>query len=99
MMDTPELAELAGLALRADGVRHYAIGVGFVTQHAVLRSLSEPGGYFELPFGGDVITPYAQIGGMVTALRSECSGEPEPTATPWQRPGPAVRIFLPAAAS
>jgi hypothetical protein len=96
MMQAPELAELQGLALQRMGVRHYSIGVGFVTQHAVLRTLSEPGGYYEIPFGGDVITPYTQIGATISTLGQDCTPS-SPTATPFAQPEPEGVVFLPRA--
>jgi hypothetical protein len=98
MMQVPEIAEIRGVALRTTyGVKHYAIGVGFVSQHSVLRAISEPGGYYEIPFGGDVITPMTSIGSKAADLRAGCPPDnvtPTPTQTPW-RPPEGLHNFLP----
>ncbi len=93
MMQNPELAELQGQALQRRGVRHYAIGVGFVAQHAALRTLSEPNGYYEIPFGGDVITPYKSIGTSIVTLGADCNPTGNSTPTPWTPPGPTTRAY------
>jgi hypothetical protein len=74
------LAEARAEALRGQGVKHYAIAVGPAAQHALLRGLSERGGYHEVPLSGDVITPYQEIGEDIAEAADICL--PPPTATP-----------------
>jgi hypothetical protein len=86
MMQIPELAELKGIALRNRyGAHHYAVAIGFVSQHSVLRAVCDPGGYREIPFGGDVITPMSELGGIGIALRDGCpptGASPTPSSVP-----------------
>jgi len=86
------LASAQADALRRRGVKHYAIGIGTLAQHALLRAIAEPGGYRELRFGGDVITAYREIGTIVAALADVC-GRPSPTPTP----APSRWLYLPRA--
>lgn len=104
MMASPRRAEVRAEQLRGMGARHYNIGVGPIVQHATLRGIAEPGGYRDIPLGGDVITAYVELGAMFVPLGRDCvpvaeltpPAPPEPTATPEPGEPPVVRrIHLP----
>jgi hypothetical protein len=111
MMQAPELARARAEALRsAYGAKHYHIAVGTIAQYALLRQISEPGGFWTLPFGGDVITPYTEFGviaanigfpavcpGGSTPMPTVLPNETPPAASPTpRRPELETRSFLPA---
>lgn len=95
MMQAPEQAKAVSESLRKQGARHYNIAVGTIAQYALLRQISEPDGFWTIPFGGDVITPYTQFGGKVQDFGhpvvcppdgTPSTGSPTPT-----RPSPTPR--------
>lgn len=100
MMQFPELAQSQAVALSTDfGVRHYSIAVGTIAQFALLREISEPGGLWTLPFGGDLVSAYRKAGAAIVA-KSLQTPEAVPTADP--NPSPTVtpgsiqsRAYLP----
>ncbi|MFN2114973.1 MAG: VWA domain-containing protein [Anaerolineae bacterium] len=105
MMPSIEMAEQQARLLRQMGVLNYGIGIGDLAQHGLLRSVCEPGGYREIDFGGDVITPYEELGQIVGAMGGIClpeskltpgipdaTSEPAPTDTPVR---PIDRLYLP----
>lgn len=83
MMQAPEQAKAVADSLRKQGARHYNIAVGTIAQYALLRQISDPDGFWTIPFGGDVITPYTEFGGKVLDI-----GHPVicPPATPTGQP-------------
>jgi uncharacterized protein YegL len=83
MMDALDYAEQIGFALRRQGVKHYAIGIGPLAQHSTLRAISEPGGYRDLRFGGSVIQSYTELGGLIVQVANTCAA---PTAVPTAAP-------------
>lgn len=104
MMASPRRAEVRAEQLRGMGARHYNIGVGPIVQHATLRGIAEPGGYRDIPLGGDVITAYQELGAMFVPLGRDCVPVAEltpaataaPTATPPPGEPPVVhRVLLP----
>ncbi len=108
MMQAPEQAKAVADALRRQGARHYNIAVGTIAQYALLRQISEPDGFWTLPFGGDVLTPYNSFGQKVWDFGHPAvcppGGTPTPTATrvpgsptprPTVDPGAADWNFLP----
>lgn len=106
MMQAPELAKARAQSLTRQGVSHYAIAVGTIAQYALLRQIAEPEGFFDLPFGGDVIRPYQYIGKILAgvALEPWVTATPGATLTPrpepgtrFPPPGPQRRVFLPLA--
>jgi len=88
MMQSPDLAREFAAALNRQGVRHGSIAVGTIAQYALLREIAEPGWFWELAFGGDVITPYTEFGAIAAGIgmpASPCPVVPTPasaTATP-----------------
>jgi Mg-chelatase subunit ChlD len=85
-MNAPLLTtEQIAFAMRGQGVRHYTIGVGDLAQYNTLRVVAEPGGMRELDFGGDVISAYVDLGGMIMAVSRECLPAATPTAPAAQR--------------
>lgn len=104
MMASPRRAEVRAEQLRGMGARHYNIGVGPIVQHATLRGIAEPGGYRDIPLGGDVITAYQELGGLFVPLGRDCvpvaeltpRATPQPTATAEPgTPPPVFRAYLP----
>lgn len=87
-MQAPELAKVRALSLTRQGVRHYAIAVGNIAQYALLKQIAEPGGFFDLPFGGDIIDPYKRIGTILAGIASEPWPTPYPIGTRTLRPTP-----------
>ena len=92
MMQAPEQAKAVADALRRQGARHYNIAVGTIAQYALLRQISEPDGFWTLPFGGDVLTPYNEFGQKVWDIGHPAVCPPGGTATPLpsQQPGTAT---------
>ncbi|MCC7018224.1 MAG: VWA domain-containing protein [Ardenticatenales bacterium] len=83
MMPAPNRAIEHAKNLRSRGFHHYAIGIGPIVQHGVLRKVAEPGGYRAIALGGDVITMYVELGGNFTPLANVCPPTPgAPTLTP-----------------
>lgn len=83
MMPAPNRAIEQAKALRARGFHHYAIGIGPIVQHGMLRAVADPGGYRYLALGGDVIAAYVELGGVFVPLALVCPpqpGEATPTA-------------------
>jgi uncharacterized protein YegL len=105
MMPSLDMADQQARLLRQLGVVNYGIGIGDLAQHALLRSVCEPGGYYECDFGGDIITPYTRIGATVAAFGGIClpldrlTPGPRPTATrvatTTPLPAPAHSVYLP----
>ncbi len=109
MMQAPELASARAAALKsAYGAMHYHIAVGTLAQYTLLRNISEPGGFWILPFGGDVITPYTEFGAIAQDIGfpAICPGGPTPSVTqpvdptqtrpvPTIDPGGLFRSFIP----
>jgi hypothetical protein len=104
MMQAPELAKARAASLQRQGVRHYAIAIGTIAQYGLLRQIAEPEGFFDLPFGGDVISPYQYIGKILAGVPLEpwVTATPGATQTPRPEPGtrlpppgPQRRVFLP----
>ncbi|MCB0215838.1 MAG: VWA domain-containing protein [Chloroflexi bacterium] len=103
MMQAPELARARATALKsAYGARHYHIAVGTIAQYALLRQIAEPGGFWTIPFGGDVITPYTEFGAISAAFGfpAACPGGPTPNPTsrptrdlPTPTSGPGRQFF------
>lgn len=97
-----DLAVARGEALRRQGVKHYSIAVGdsLLAQQAALRSISEPGGFYTLPYNGDVLSVFAALTDVLRTLGATC---PTPTAFPPYEPSatPPVtrgwRLWLPLA--
>lgn len=84
MMQAPDAARAWADVLRRDfAVKHYHIAVGTIAQFTLLSQIAEPGGFWDLPFGGDVITPYTEFGAIAAGLSRppECPAIP-PTAQP-----------------
>jgi len=80
MMPSLSLAEQQSRLLRAQGVVNYGVGIGDLAQHALLRSVTETGGYREIDFGGDVIGSLASLGAIVGEMGGQCV--PEAKLTP-----------------
>lgn len=111
MMPAPNRAIEHAKNLRAKGFHHYAIGIGPIVQHGVLRKVAEPGGYRAISLGGNVIAMYVDLGGIFTPLANVCPPTPgAPTVTPVlptvpptvpvpptdpPPPPPVVRRFIP----
>jgi hypothetical protein len=82
MMQAPQLATARARDLRTRfGVRHYNIAVGTIAQFALLREIAEPGGFWTLPFGGDLIAAYQKASEAIVAL-SYLAPAPIPTRDP-----------------
>ena len=90
MMPSLDMADQQARLLRQLGVLSYGIGIGDLAQHALLRSVCEPGGYYEVDFGGDIITPYTQIGSTVSPFGGICV--PATRLTPGPRPTPTRAV-------
>jgi hypothetical protein len=100
MMQYPELAVARATALRTDlGVRHYSIAMGTIAHFAMLRQISEPGGFWTLPFGGDLVSAYRKAGAAIVARSlqtPEFVPTPYPNPSPTATPGPLkARAYLP----
>jgi Mg-chelatase subunit ChlD len=103
MMPSLEMAEQQARLLRQSGVKNYGIGVGDLAQHGLLRTVCEPGGYREIDFGGDLITPYRELGAIVAKMGGIClpaarltPGAPTPSVSPRSTDVPGRnRIHLP----
>ncbi|RIL06841.1 hypothetical protein DCC79_15190 [bacterium] len=98
MMPNPGVASARATALNLLGVKHYHIAVGSIAQYPLLRGIAEPGGFWELPFGGDVITPYTEFGAIAAAMgrpavcdpSTRLTTTPPATATATARPRTAT---------
>ena len=96
MMQAPEQAKAVAESLRKQGARHYNIAVGTIAQYALLRQISEPDGFWTIPFGGDVITPYTDFGGMVLDIGHPVVCPPAtPTAQPTAPKGTSTSVVPP----
>lgn len=105
MMQYPELAQAMATTLKTNhGAMHYHIAVGTIAQFGLLRQMSEPGGFWTLPFGGDVITPYTEFGAIAADIGfpAACPSGPTPVPTQPTKPPPdptrpfdRFRNFLP----
>ncbi len=98
MMQAPDLARARAQALRTEfGARHFAIAVGTIAQYALLRQISEPGGFWVLEFGGDLISAFEEAGAAIVALAEEMAiATPTPAVPPTATPLPVTpRGYLP----
>ncbi len=86
MMDAPEQAMARAVSLRRAGVQHYVVAVGEIVNVAVLRQVAQPDGYFNAPWGGDIIGPYEQIGKLLAGIAPGAWITPVPTASPTPMP-------------
>jgi Mg-chelatase subunit ChlD len=98
MMPSIEMAEQQSRLLRQMGAKNYGIGIGDLAQHGLLRTVCEPRGYREIDFGGDVITPYQELGAIVAEMGGICLPESRltpgaPTATPLPTATPVRPLY------
>ncbi len=101
MMAAPDRATIRSRELEVvhDAV-HFAIGIGPITQHALLQAIASRGGYRYIALGGDVIGAMHTLGDRIlddepaapppTLVPTETPTPPPPTATPT-----AVPVFAP----
>ena len=82
MMQAPDVARARAQALNRQGVRHGHIAVGTIAQYTLLRQIAEPGWFWDVPFGGDVITPYTEFGAISAGIGRPSNCPTGPTTVP-----------------